>query len=86
MYATVGQEGNNTMNTIIMILGALLIAMGILMHGNRAGWFLFIVTPRTVLWLAAAIVAGVVVLSHARASTGDQMASQHFPLSLALQL
>lgn len=61
------------MNTIIVGLGALLIAIGVLMHGNRAGWFLFVVTPRAVLWLAAAIVAGVFMLSHARAS-GQPMA------------
>jgi hypothetical protein len=65
------------MSTLILFLGALLIAIGILMHGNRAGWFLFVVTPRSVLWIALAIVLGIFMLSHAKADPNHGVLAAH---------
>jgi hypothetical protein len=46
------------MNILLAFLGALLIALGVAMHGNRAGYWIFVVGSRTVVVLAACAIIG----------------------------
>ena len=48
------------MNTLFLFVGIVLIILGLVMHGSRAGYFTFIVRPSTIISLA--IIITVVIL------------------------
>jgi hypothetical protein len=49
--------GTNPMNVVLIAIGCVLIALGLMMAANRSGYLYFVVGPRSVL-----ILAGVVAL------------------------
>ena len=45
------------MNFLLIFAGAILAALGLAMLGNRAGYFYFVIGPRSILFLATLIAA-----------------------------
>jgi hypothetical protein len=45
------------MNIVLMTLGCILMALGIVMAANRSGYLYFVVGPRSVLVVAGAVAA-----------------------------
>jgi hypothetical protein len=64
---------------MLAFVGAALIALGLVMLGNRAGYFYFVVRPRTVLGLALFGAASVWLLSGAHAETDGSFIVNQFP-------
>jgi hypothetical protein len=54
------------MNLALIAVGAILMALGLMMAANRAGYVYFVVGPRSVLVLAGAIVAATLAFGMAR--------------------
>jgi hypothetical protein len=69
----------NTVSLILVFVGAVLIALGLVMLGNREGYFYFIVRPRAVLGLALVGAASAWVLSGTHAETDDTFIVSQFP-------
>jgi hypothetical protein len=52
----------NPMNLVLIVIGAILGALGLVMAANRSGYVYFVVGPRSVLVLAGAIVVAALAL------------------------
>jgi hypothetical protein len=67
------------MSLIVAFVGAVLIAFGFAMLGNRAGYFYFVVRPRTILGLVLFGATTAWLLSGAHAETDGSFIVNEFP-------